>query len=165
MKLSLIDYQPGIGSIIEDTPTYSLFSSDISSDPGFLELIPKKITNRRNWILSAMSHLQAFSDIRNILNVEDPVKFVTYQPSQRFSFDYKGGLIRVHPNEERIWIAESHPERQKIIFELLKLRNLKKSFVSYDLGLQKSANVEYKYGYGPIVEDTALYTLYATDKS
>ncbi len=109
-------------AIIEETPLYFLFSPDNIISPGFLELVPKRVGHKKVWTTRVWNHLKAFSDPLNITGLKpDAAGQISYVPTHRFSFSYQQGQVAVYPNEGRVEIQATHPNRNVVVDGLLKL--------------------------------------------
>ena len=112
----------GNRAIIEETPLYFLFYPDSRMTPGFAEVVPKVKGNKRAWAVKIERHLRNFSDPFNVTGLPKEVEEqIGYQQTHRFSYSYKGGFVEVYPNEGRVGIEMSHPDRQNVVLGLMRL--------------------------------------------
>lgn len=108
-------------TVVRDTPTYTLYFSDVSSSPGFLILEPKIPGNKKMWVMKALKYMKMFAQQINVQNTDTEEQDVNKQTWQSNSFNYKDGSVRIDPDLVRVEISQSHPNRLEVISDMLKL--------------------------------------------
>lgn len=118
----------GNRAIVEETPLYTLYGADNTITPGFVEMVPHLAGNKRLWALKVQAHLKAFSDPINVTGTpKEREDQITYQPTHRYSYEYRGGSVAVIPEQGRVEIQTTHPERDKVVHGLIKLLLMSRS--------------------------------------